>query len=123
MPKGEDVVAGVRTPKPVAEMAKDPIIGPAYKELEKVRKTLEKNFGDVQDFEFTIEKKKLYMLQTRNGKRTALAYVKIAHDMVKEGLMTPEHAIRSGDPGGAQPTSCSRFSTGTITSRPRRKAA
>ena len=96
--QGEDVVAGVRTPKPVAEMAKDPIIGPAYKELEKVRKTLEKNFGDVQDFEFTIEKKKLYMLQTRNGKRTALAYVKIAHDMVKEGLMSPEHAIRSGDP-------------------------
>jgi pyruvate,orthophosphate dikinase len=82
----------------VAEMAKDPQIGGAYKELEKVRKQLEKNFGDVQDFEFTIEKKKLYMLQTRNGKRTALAYVKIAHDMVKEGLMTPEHAIRSGDP-------------------------
>jgi pyruvate,orthophosphate dikinase len=96
--QGEDVVAGVRTPKPVAEMAKDPEIGSAYKELEKVRKTLEKNFGDVQDFEFTIEKKKLYMLQTRNGKRTALAYVKIAHDMVKEGLMKPEHAIRSGDP-------------------------
>jgi pyruvate,orthophosphate dikinase len=96
--QGEDVVAGVRTPKPVAEMAKDPIIGPAFKELEKVRKALEKNFGDVQDFEFTIEKKKLYMLQTRNGKRTAIAYVKIAHDMVKEGLMSPEHAIRSGDP-------------------------
>jgi pyruvate, orthophosphate dikinase len=96
--QGEDVVAGVRTPKHVSEMPKDPIIGPAYKELEKVRKTLEKNFGDVQDFEFTIEKKKLYMLQTRNGKRTALAYVKIAHDMVKEGLMSAEHAIRSGDP-------------------------
>ncbi|HEY2883148.1 MAG TPA: pyruvate, phosphate dikinase [Pirellulales bacterium] len=96
--QGEDVVAGVRTPKPVAEMAKDAIIGPAFKELERVRKTLEKNFGDVQDFEFTIEKKKLFMLQTRNGKRTALAYVKIAHDMVKEGLMTAEHAIRSGDP-------------------------
>ena len=96
--QGEDVVAGVRTPKKIAEMADDTIIGPAYKELEKVRKTLEKNFGDVQDFEFTIEKKKLFMLQTRNGKRTALAYVKIAHDMVKEKLMTPEHAIRSGDP-------------------------
>jgi pyruvate,orthophosphate dikinase len=96
--QGEDVVAGVRTPLPVQEMAKDPIIGPAYKELEKVRKTLEKNFGDVQDFEFTIEKRKLFMLQTRNGKRTALAYVKIAHDMVKERLMTPEHALKSGDP-------------------------
>src|SRR6476469_5863098 len=96
--QGEDVVAGVRTPKKIAEMAKDPVIGPAFRELERVRKTLEKNFGDVQDFEFTIEKKKLFMLQTRNGKRTALAYVKIAHDMVKERLMTPEHAIRSGDP-------------------------
>jgi len=96
--QGEDVVAGVRTPKKIAEMADDKIIGAAFKELEKVRKTLEKNFGDVQDFEFTIEKKKLFMLQTRNGKRTALAYVKIAHDMVKEKLMTPEHAIRSGDP-------------------------
>ena len=92
--QGEDVVAGVRTPLKVQEMAKDPHIGPAYKELEKVRKTLEKNFGDVQDFEFTIEKKKLFMLQTRNGKRTAVAYVKIAHDMVKEKLMTPEHAIK-----------------------------
>lgn len=96
--QGEDVVAGVRTPKKIAEMADDKTIGAAFKELEKVRKTLEKNFGDVQDFEFTIEKKKLFMLQTRNGKRTALAYVKIAHDMVKEKLMTPEHAVKSGDP-------------------------
>ncbi|MFO1065621.1 MAG: pyruvate, phosphate dikinase [Pirellulales bacterium] len=96
--QGEDVVAGVRTPLKISEMAKDKTIGAAHKELVEVRKTLEKNFGDVQDFEFTIEKKKLYMLQTRNGKRTALAYVKIAHDMVKEKLMTPEHAIKSGDP-------------------------
>ncbi len=96
--QGEDVVAGVRTPLPVIEMAKDKHLGKAYRQLEKVRKTLEKRFGDVQDFEFTIEKKKLYMLQTRNGKRTALAYTRIAHDMVKEGLMTPEHAIRSADP-------------------------
>ncbi len=96
--QGEDVVAGVRTPKKIAEMADDKNIGAAFKELEKVRKTLEKNFGDVQDFEFTIEKKKLFMLQTRNGKRTALAYVKIAHDMVREKLMTPEHAVKSGDP-------------------------
>ena len=96
--QGEDVVAGVRTPLKIADMAKDKIIGAAFKELVDVRKTLEKNFGDVQDFEFTIEKKKLYMLQTRNGKRTALAYVRIAHDMVKEKLMSPEHAVRSGDP-------------------------
>ncbi len=96
--QGEDVVAGVRTPLTIADMAKDKIISAAHKELNDVRKILEKNFGDVQDFEFTIEKKKLYMLQTRNGKRTALAYVKIAHDMVKEKLMSPEHAIKSGDP-------------------------
>jgi pyruvate,orthophosphate dikinase len=96
--QGEDVVAGVRTPLPVAEMAKDKILHKSFGQLEKVRKTLEKRFGDVQDFEFTIENKKLYMLQTRNGKRTALAYVRIAHDMVKEGLMSPEHAVKSADP-------------------------
>ena len=96
--QGEDVVAGVRTPKPVAEMAHDPVFAGTYKQLEKVRERLEKKFGDVQDFEFTVEKKKLYMLQTRNGKRTALAYVKIVHDMVKQKLMTPEHAIQSADP-------------------------
>jgi pyruvate,orthophosphate dikinase len=96
--QGEDVVAGIRTPLPVAQMAKDPHMAPIFKQLEKVRATLEKKFGDVQDFEFTIERKKLWMLQTRNGKRTALAYVRIAHDMVKQGLMKPEHAIRSADP-------------------------
>jgi pyruvate,orthophosphate dikinase len=79
-------------------MAKDPMMSGIHKQLEKVRATLERKFGDVQDFEFTIERKKLWMLQTRNGKRTALAYVRIAHDMVKQGLMTPEHAIRSADP-------------------------
>ncbi len=96
--QGEDVVAGVRTPLPVAEMKNDPVFSGTYKQLEKVRQTLEKKFGDVQDFEFTIERKKLYMLQTRNGKRTAIAYVKIAHDMVKQKLMTPRHAILSADP-------------------------
>ncbi len=96
--QGEDVVAGVRTPLPVAEMKHDPVFAGTYKQLEKVRQTLEKKFGDVQDFEFTVERKKLYMLQTRNGKRTAIAYVKIAHDMVKQKLMTPRHAILSADP-------------------------
>jgi pyruvate, orthophosphate dikinase len=96
--QGEDVVAGVRTPLPVAEMKHDPVFAGTYKELEKVRQTLEKKFGDVQDFEFTVENRKLYMLQTRNGKRTALAYVKIAHDMVKQKLMTATHAIQSADP-------------------------
>jgi pyruvate,orthophosphate dikinase len=78
-------------------MAKDPKLGKAYAQLLKVRQRLERKFGDVQDFEFTIEKRKLYLLQTRNGKRTALAYVRIAHDMVKQKLMTPEHALASAD--------------------------
>jgi pyruvate,orthophosphate dikinase len=96
--QGEDVVAGIRTPLPVEEMAKNKNMAAAYAQLVKVRRTLEKRFGDVQDFEFTIERKKLWMLQTRRGKRTALAYVRIAHDMVREGLMKPEDAIRSADP-------------------------
>jgi pyruvate, orthophosphate dikinase len=96
--QGEDVVAGVRTPLKIQDMATDPIFKDIYKQLLKVRTKLEKEFGDVQDFEFTIEEKKLYMLQTRHGKRTAQAYVKIAHDMVKAKLMKPEHAVASGDP-------------------------
>ncbi|MCE9619297.1 MAG: pyruvate, phosphate dikinase [Planctomycetes bacterium] len=96
--QGEDVVAGIRTPLPVEQMAQNKNMAPAYAQLVKVRKTLEKRFGDVQDFEFTIERKKLWMLQTRRGKRTALAYVRIVHDMVREGLMKPEDAIRSADP-------------------------
>ncbi len=96
--QGEDVVAGVRTPLKIQDMAKDKIFSDVYQQLLKVRAKLEKEFGDVQDFEFTIEEKKLYMLQTRNGKRTAQAYVKIAHDMVKAKLMTAEHAVKSGDP-------------------------
>jgi pyruvate,orthophosphate dikinase len=96
--QGEDVVAGIRTPLKITDMAKDAVFSGVYTQLLKVRAKLEKEFGDVQDFEFTIEEQKLYMLQTRHGKRTAQAYVKIAHDMVKAKLMTPEHAVRSGDP-------------------------
>ena len=96
--QGEDVVAGIRTPLKITDMARDAVFSDVYQQLLKVRAKLEKEFGDVQDFEFTIEEKKLYMLQTRHGKRTAQAYVKIAHDMVKAKLMTPEHAVRSGDP-------------------------
>ena len=96
--QGEDVVAGIRTPLPVDQMAQNKNMAPAFAQLVKVRKTLEKRFGDVQDFEFTIERKKLWMLQTRRGKRTALAYVRIVHDMVREGLMSPEDAIASSDP-------------------------
>jgi pyruvate,orthophosphate dikinase len=90
--QGEDVVAGVRTPKPVAELEK--VLPAAAKELAEVRKTLEKHFRDVQDFEFTIEDGKLFMLQTRNGKRTGLAAVRFAVEMEKEKLITWEEAVQ-----------------------------
>ena len=89
--QGEDVVAGVRTPKPIAKMAKD--LPGSHKELLEIRAKLEKHFRDVQDVEFTIEQGKLWMLQTRNGKRTGFAAVNIALDMVKERLITKEEAI------------------------------
>ena len=90
--QGEDVVAGVRTPKPIAQLAEE--MPKAHKELEAVRKKLEQHFRDMQDFEFTVEDKKLYMLQTRNGKRTGLAAVRIAVEMVKEKLMTEQVAVQ-----------------------------
>ena len=89
--QGEDVVAGVRTPFPIAQLADD--MPKSHKELSVVRKKLEKHFGDVQDFEFTIEDGKLYMLQTRNGKRTGLAAVRIAVEMTKQRLMTQQTAV------------------------------
>lgn len=89
--QGEDVVAGVRTPKPIAMLADE--MPDSHKELEKVRRTLEKHFRDMQDFEFTIENHKLYMLQTRNGKRTGLAAVRIAVEMNREKLMTEQTAV------------------------------
>lgn len=90
--QGEDVVAGVRTPKQVVEMSKD--LPGSHKELLKIRKTLESHFKDVQDIEFTIEQGKLWMLQTRNGKRTGFAAVNIAVDMVNERLITKEEALK-----------------------------
>jgi pyruvate,orthophosphate dikinase len=89
--QGEDVVAGIRTPQPISKLAEE--MPEVYKQLLEVRDLLEKYYRDVQDIEFTIEKGKLYMLQTRNAKRTAAAAVKIAVDMVKEGLITREEAI------------------------------
>ncbi|HEY2953527.1 MAG TPA: pyruvate, phosphate dikinase, partial [Verrucomicrobiae bacterium] len=89
--QGEDVVAGVRTPQPVAQL-KD-IMPSAYTELERIRATLEKHFKDMQDFEFTIEDGHVFMLQTRNGKRTGLAAVRIACEMVKEKLIGWQTAI------------------------------
>jgi len=89
--QGEDVVAGVRTPEPVALLKKH--LPKPFAELEKVRNTLEKHFKDVQDFEFTIQEGKLFMLQTRNGKRTAVAALKFAVDMVNEKLIDWKTAI------------------------------
>lgn len=89
--QGEDVVAGVRTPEPVSELKK--VLPKAYAELLKVRSILEKHFKDVQDVEFTIQDDKLFMLQTRNGKRTAAAALKFSMDMVKEKLIDWETAI------------------------------
>jgi pyruvate,orthophosphate dikinase len=89
--QGEDVVAGVRTPEPVAELRRH--LPKAYQELERIRQTLEKHFKDVQDFEFTIEDEVVYMLQTRNGKRTAMAALKFSMDMCKEKLIDWKTAI------------------------------
>jgi pyruvate,orthophosphate dikinase len=92
--QGEDVVAGIRTPKKIAELAKD--MPSVYQQLLEVREKLEKHYKDVQDIEFTIQKGKLWMLQTRNGKRTGFAAIRIAVDMVDEGLITKEEALSSG---------------------------
>ncbi len=89
--QGEDVVAGIRTPQPVSEMGKWDRA--AHKELMEIKKKLENHYTDMQDIEFTIEKGKLFMLQTRSGKRNGIAAVKIACDMVKEGLITEKEAI------------------------------
>jgi pyruvate,orthophosphate dikinase len=89
--QGEDVVAGVRTPEPVADLKKH--LPQAYQELERIRQTLERHFKDVQDFEFTIEDGVVYMLQTRNGKRTAMAALKFSMDMQKEKLIDWKTAV------------------------------
>ncbi len=94
--QGEDVVAGVRTPMPIAEMAdKFPA---AFKQFTEVCQLLENHYHDMQDMEFTVENEKLYMLQTRNGKRTAQAALKIACDLVDEGMKTEEEAVAMIDP-------------------------
>ncbi len=89
--QGEDVVAGIRTPKAIGELRKD--MPEVYKQLEALRHTLEKHYREVQDFEFTIEKMKLYCLQTRNGKMNASALIKTSIDMVNEGLISESQAI------------------------------
>jgi len=94
--QGEDLVAGIRTPKSIDALADE--LPAVYKELAKIAKTIEKHFKDMQDFEFTIEKGKLYFLQTRNGKRTGIAALKIAYDMVRERLISKEEAIKRIEP-------------------------
>ena len=94
--QGEDVVAGIRTPQPIAELER--VMPKAYKQLRDITSRLERNYKDIQDFEFTIQDETLYMLQTRSGKRTGYAAVVIATDLVKEKLVTPKEAILLVDP-------------------------
>ena len=93
--QGEDVVAGVRTPMPIAKMAE--VFPEVYKQFQDVCKVLENHYRDMQDMEFTVENKKLYMLQTRNGKRTAAAAIKIACDLIDEGMITEQESLMQID--------------------------
>ncbi len=93
--QGEDVVAGVRTPMPIAQMAK--VFPKVYEQFQEVCKILENHYRDMQDMEFTVENEKLYMLQTRNGKRTAAAAIKIACDLIDEGMITEQEALMQID--------------------------
>ncbi len=94
--QGEDVVAGVRTPMPIAKMQE--VMPEVYEQFKSICSILENHYKDMQDMEFTIEDKKLYMLQTRNGKRTARAAIKIACDLVDEGMITEQEALMQIDP-------------------------
>jgi pyruvate,orthophosphate dikinase len=94
--QGEDVVAGIRTPQPITELEK--VMPHAYRQLRTITTRLEKHYKDVQDFEFTIQDDRLFMLQTRNGKRTGYAAVMIATDLVSERLITPKDAVLQVDP-------------------------
>ena len=94
--QGEDVVAGIRTPKPIAEMAE--AFPEVYKDFARIAEILEKHYKDMQDMEFTVERGKLFMLQTRAAKRTAVSAIKVAVDMVSEGLITKETAVERIDP-------------------------
>ncbi len=104
--QGEDVVAGIRTPQPINRAkhkdgdlpAMEDVMPESYEQLDQIRMILEKHYKDMQDIEFTIEKGKLYMLQTRNGKRTAHAAIRIAVDMVSEKLITQKEAVLRVDP-------------------------
>ncbi len=94
--QGEDVVAGIRTPHPISDLEK--VMPDAYRQLREITTRLERHYKDVQDFEFTVQDNKLYMLQTRNGKRTGVAAVHIAVDLVEEGILTPREALLKVEP-------------------------
>jgi len=94
--QGEDVVAGIRTPHPIADLEK--VMPKAYKQLREITTRLEKHYKDIQDFEFTIQDNTLYMLQTRNGKRTGVAAVHIAVDLVDEGILSKKEAVGKVEP-------------------------
>ena len=114
--QGEDVVAGVRTPMPIAKMAEE--FPEAFAQFEEVCKTLETHYRDMQDMEFTVENKKLYMLQTRNGKRTAKAALKIACDLVDEGMRTPEEAVAMIEPRNLDALLHPTFDTAALKAAP-----
>ncbi len=105
--QGEDVVAGIRTPSKIAQMKTE--MPKVYEQFDKIAKRLEKHYKDAQDLEFTIERGKLYMLQTRGAKRTARAAVKIATDMVGEGLITKDEALKRVDPAQVEQLLLPRF--------------
>ena len=105
--QGEDVVAGIRTPSKIAQMKDE--LPKVYGQFEKIAQRLEKHYKDAQDLEFTIERGKLYMLQTRSAKRTARAAVKMATDMVREGLITKDEAIKRVDPSQVEQLLLPRF--------------
>ena len=94
--QGEDVVAGIRTPRSLAEM--EEVLPEAYHDLIDTMKKMESHYRDMQDMEFTVENGKLYLLQTRNGKRTAAAALKVARDLVDEGVITKEEALMRIEP-------------------------
>ncbi len=98
--QGEDVVAGIRTPMPISKIKE--VLPEVYEQLVEIAEKLEKHYRDMQDFEFTVERKKLYMLQTRSGKRTGMAALKIAVDMVDEGLINEEEAVLRVEPSALE---------------------
>src|SRR5438067_5547459 len=105
--QGEDVVAGIRTPAKISQLRSE--MPKVYEQFEKIAQRLEKHYCDAQDLEFTIERGKLYMLQTRSAKRTAAAAVKIATDMVKEGLITKDEALKRVEPAQVEQLLLPRF--------------